>query len=315
MRITGQVLVLDAADLATESAFWAVLLGGTVAAREDWHSVVVGGAVAMGVQLAPGHQAPSWPDGPAQQVHLDLYVEDITAAHDQVTAAGARLLRTVDDAAADNGFRVYADPAGHPFCLCWGPPPMGEMPAAPLCHRSSTDGQTPPASDGVVLEVVDPTGDRTREVLRTSMDDVASRHHRRPATGAEVDAALADDPADDLVLPSGLLVVATDADGITLACAGLRLLPGGVGEVVKVFVAPSGRARGLGRRLVEEVERLAAAHGRTRVRLEARADLVEARRLYARLGYAEVAPFNDGPYADHWLAKDITSTQDPPASR
>lgn len=75
--------------------------------------------------------------------------------------------------------------------------------------------------------------------------------------------------------------------------------------MVKVYVSPDGRGRGLGPRLVEEVERHAADHGCTTVRLDTRSDLVEARRLYARLGYVEVDPFNAGPYADHWLAKDL----------
>ena len=135
MRITGQVIVLDAADLAVESGFWAALLSGTVAAREDWHSMIVDGAIALGVQLDPDHQAPHWPDGSPQQVHLDLYVADITAAHPEVIAAGVRLLRAVDDADEHGGFRVYADPAGHPFCLCWGPPPLGTSPAAPMGRR------------------------------------------------------------------------------------------------------------------------------------------------------------------------------------
>lgn len=317
MQITGQVLVFDAVDLGVESAFWAELLGGTVAVREDWHSVLVGGAVALGVQLAPGHQAPDRPGGLAQQVHLDLYVEDIAAAHEQVLAAGGRLLRAVDDADVGGGFRVYADPAGHPFCLCWGQPPMGEAVAATLRHRSPAGAKQPSASEGATLEVVDPASDRARAVVRAYMVDVATRYYRRPSTGAEVDAALAEDPADGLLLPDGLLVVATDAGGASLGCAGLRLLPdevGEVGEVVKVYVTPSGRGRGLGRRLVEEVERLAAAHGRTRVLLDTRADLVEARRLYARLGYAEVAPFNHAPsYIEHWLAKDLTASKEPPA--
>jgi hypothetical protein len=41
--------------------------------------------------------------------------------------------------------------------------------------------------------------------------------------------------------------------------------------------------------------------------------LVEARRLYARHGYQEVAPFNDSPYAEHWFAKSVSP--DPPAER
>jgi hypothetical protein len=57
---------------------------------------------------------------PPQQIHLDLHVRDVAAAHDEVMRLGARLLQATDELTADAGFRVYADPAGHPFCLCWG---------------------------------------------------------------------------------------------------------------------------------------------------------------------------------------------------
>lgn len=308
MRIAGQVLVLDAADLTAESTFWAGLLSGTVATRADWHSVIVDGAVAVGVQLAPDHQAPAWLGG-AQQVHLDLYVDDIAGAHAHATAAGARLLQVGDDSGEQGGFHVYADPAGHPFCLCWGPPPLGELAATHLGHR--VPEQEAAGGDMVRLQVVDPGEDRARAVVRAHMADIASRYYARPATSGEVDAALAADPADDLALPRGLLVVATDADGAVLGCAGLRLLPDALGEIKKVYVTPAARGRGLGRRLVEEIEGLAALHGRATVRLDTRADLTEARRLYARLRYAEVAPFNAGPYADHWLAKDLPTRQRP----
>jgi catechol 2,3-dioxygenase-like lactoylglutathione lyase family enzyme len=120
MKITRQVIVFDAADLAAESAFWAGLLGGTVYADDDWHSVTVDGESQIGVQLAPNHVAPDWPHGTPQQIHLDLWVDDLEAAHDQVISLGARLLKPADDRAAAEGFQVYADPAGHPFCLCWG---------------------------------------------------------------------------------------------------------------------------------------------------------------------------------------------------
>ena len=164
--------------------------------------------------------------------------------------------------------------------------------------------------DDVCLQVLGPHDERARAVLRAAMADLASRYYGRAATDAEVEAALVGESGDDLAPPDGLLVVATDAGGATLGCAGLRLLPGPLGEVTKVYVAPAGRGRGLGQRLVEEVERLAAACGRTRVRLDTRTDLVEARRLYARLGYDEVAPFNTGPYAEHWYAKDLPPLHD-----
>lgn len=121
MKTTRQIVVFDAADLAAESGFWARLLGGSVDAEDDWHSVRVDGEWQIGVQLAPNHVAPDWPDGsPEQQIHLDLHVENVRAAHEEAVAAGARLLRPAEDLDAAEGFQVYADPAGHPFCLCWG---------------------------------------------------------------------------------------------------------------------------------------------------------------------------------------------------
>ena len=119
MRIKRQVVVFDAADLTAESSFWAQLLGGKVVADDDWHSVLVDGEWRLGVQLAPDHVQPEWPDGTPQQIHLDLHVDDIRAAHDEAMAHGARLLKPADDLDAVEGFQVYADPAGHPFCLCW----------------------------------------------------------------------------------------------------------------------------------------------------------------------------------------------------
>ena len=122
MKINRHVIVFDAADLAAESAFWAGLLGGTVVADDDWHSVVVDGEWRLGIQLAPNHVPPEWPDGAQQQqVHLDLHVDDLQAAHEKAIALGARLLklasRPADNPEGDEMFAVYADPAGHPFCL------------------------------------------------------------------------------------------------------------------------------------------------------------------------------------------------------
>jgi len=117
MKISRTIVVLDAADLNTESTFWAGLLGGTVSADDDWHSVLVDGEWRLGIQLAPNHVPPDWPDGTPQQIHLDLWVDDLGAAHEE---AVSRLLKPADDLEAAEGFQVYADPAGHPFCLCWG---------------------------------------------------------------------------------------------------------------------------------------------------------------------------------------------------
>jgi hypothetical protein len=118
-----QVVVFDAADLDTESAFWAGMLDGHVFPDEAFHCVIdAGGQWRVGVQLAPDHVPPDWPDGNPQQVHLDLHVEDPRAAHEEAIALGARLLQPAPDLDSDEGHQVYADPAGHPFCIGWGHP-------------------------------------------------------------------------------------------------------------------------------------------------------------------------------------------------
>lgn len=117
MEITRKTIVFDAADMEAESAFWSALLDGTVKRDDDWHSIEVNGVNEVAVQLAPGHVPPQWPNGsPPQQIHLDLFVEDIDAAHEEAVGLGARLLQWDPEG---DGFNVYADPAGHPFCLCW----------------------------------------------------------------------------------------------------------------------------------------------------------------------------------------------------
>lgn len=62
MKIVRQITVFDAADIAAESAFWAGLLGGEVYEDDDFHGVIVDGKWRFGVQLAPNHVPPRWPN-------------------------------------------------------------------------------------------------------------------------------------------------------------------------------------------------------------------------------------------------------------
>jgi hypothetical protein len=122
MEISRTIIVLDAADLDEVSSFWARLLGGTVDSEDDWHTVRVDGEARLGIQLASDHVPPQWPTEsgrPQQQIHLDLFVADPPVAHEHALAVGARLVQPAD-LSAEAGFEVYTDPAGHPFCLCWG---------------------------------------------------------------------------------------------------------------------------------------------------------------------------------------------------
>jgi len=116
VKIKHRMIVFDAADLDAESAFWAELLGGTAQGDDRWRNIWIDGEWQLGVQLAPDQVPPEWPLGVSQQIHLDFYVDDFEAAHEQVIGLGARLLKAADDQGA--GVQVYADPAGHPFCLC-----------------------------------------------------------------------------------------------------------------------------------------------------------------------------------------------------
>ncbi|MGW4489583.1 GNAT family N-acetyltransferase [Amycolatopsis sp. NPDC004368] len=144
-----------------------------------------------------------------------------------------------------------------------------------------------------------------RAILREYLTDVASRYWGRPATEAEVDQALADEPGTDLVAPTGAFLVARLPDGTVAGCAGTRVVRPGLNELTKVYVRPEHRGRGGGARLVAAAEDAVRSLGAEVLRLDTRHDLVEARALYARIGYTEVEPFNDDKYAEHWFSKTL----------
>ncbi|WP_329100369.1 GNAT family N-acetyltransferase [Micromonospora sp. NBC_01699] len=162
----------------------------------------------------------------------------------------------------------------------------------------------PQSPTTVSIARTSPEADDARRILRAYYHDIVGRYHGREATTAEVDSVLVEEPSDDLTPPGGLFWVVTDG-AVAVGCAGLRLLSAGVGEVTRVFVAAAARRRGIGSLLLTEVETAARDRGLSRLRLDTRHDLVEARRLYNRHGYAEVEPFNDSPYAAHWFVKPL----------
>lgn len=113
-----ETVVLDTRDPAALARFYAELLGARIT-REDehWVSIVDDAGHRVSFQTSPKHEAPRFPDpAGAQQSHLDIRVDDVDLAEKAVLDLGAT---RVPDAHEDNTFRVFRDPAGHPFCLVW----------------------------------------------------------------------------------------------------------------------------------------------------------------------------------------------------
>jgi GNAT superfamily N-acetyltransferase len=139
-------------------------------------------------------------------------------------------------------------------------------------------------------------------VLRSYFTDIVGRYYGREATAAEVDTALADEPGGALEPPTGVFLLARQ-DGVVGGCVGVLVAGPGIGLLTKVFVLAHARRQGVAARMLEAAEDAARGMGLGVMRLEVRADLVEARALYARSGYKEVEPFSDDIYADYWFEK------------
>lgn len=146
------------------------------------------------------------------------------------------------------------------------------------------------------------TGPEAGHIIRAYVTDVAGRYYGRPATRTEVDAELAADPSDDLAPPYGRFWLAY-AGGAAVGCVAIRLIEPGTAELKRMYVRPEARGSGCGAALVAAAERGAVELGARRIRLDTRHDLVEARRLYVRSGYAEIPAYNDSRWAQRWYEK------------
>lgn len=108
--------------------------------------------------------------------------------------------------------------------------------------------------------------------------------------------------ASEMMPLKGWFVMAR-IDGEPAGCGVLKRLEEGVGEIKRVWVAPSARGLGVASRLMEKLESLALEAGLPTVRLDTNRALSEAQAMYRKLGYHEIARYNDNPYANHWFEK------------
>lgn len=140
--------------------------------------------------------------------------------------------------------------------------------------------------------------------------EMISRYWGRPANDAEIDAYERDEQNHDVPV---FLVVSRN--GEEAGCLGMRFLADGAGELTRMFVRVSFRGQGAASVLLEAMEAEAIRHGVTTLRLDTRGDLVEARSLYTKHGFAEIDRYNNAEYADHWFEKRLKRlTSSPPVA-
>lgn len=109
-------VVLDCPDASALATFYSAVLGWTVSVNEGWADIRPDdGNNCISFQQVENYRAPEWPgQSLPQQMHLDLMVRDLDAAEAAVLELGARK----SEVQPGTTFRVFLDPAGHPFCLC-----------------------------------------------------------------------------------------------------------------------------------------------------------------------------------------------------
>ena len=111
------LVALDCRDPRGLAAFYQLLAGGEIdaeGATDDWVTLNTSTGAHIGFQRDPIHQPPIWPDGTSQQAHLDFDVADLDEGEAAVVAIGA-VKAAIQP--APSRWRVFLDPAGHPFCL------------------------------------------------------------------------------------------------------------------------------------------------------------------------------------------------------
>jgi predicted enzyme related to lactoylglutathione lyase len=108
-------IVIDCPDPGALATFYGAMLDWKVEISPDWADVRADYGQCISFQQVKGYIPPRWPAQEVpQQMHLDVVVDDLDAAEAAVLDLGA----TKHEHQPGTSFRVFLDPAGHPFCLC-----------------------------------------------------------------------------------------------------------------------------------------------------------------------------------------------------
>ncbi|WP_078883914.1 GNAT family N-acetyltransferase [Streptomyces sp. NRRL S-340] len=189
------------------------------------------------------------------------------------------------------------------------PPPSHAPTSAPLAGPASAPAPAGGAGSASWTVAPEPYDSPVALALwRAYYTEVSDRwyllHEGRRTGAAELEREIAAHTGSELAPPTGQLLVARYG-GRPAGTAGVRLLDAATAELTRVFLRAEARGRGGAALLVTAAEDAARALGARRMILDTRGDLVEARALYARLGYTENARHNDDPYAEHWFSKPL----------
>ena len=149
----------------------------------------------------------------------------------------------------------------------------------------------------VDIEAVDPDHAHARFCMLAYFSELDHRF----GSGFDPKSSIPAD-ADDLRPPAGTFLVATLHEE-PVGCGALKFHGDGPTELKRMWVSPAVRGLGVGRRLLEQLERRTLEHGSRVIHLETNKTLTEAVAMYRSYGYREVDAFNDEPYADHWFEK------------
>lgn len=145
--------------------------------------------------------------------------------------------------------------------------------------------------------------DAEHEDARYCLAEYVAELNRRSERGFDPTAGVTALP-HEVRPPAGQFLVAY-LHGTPIGCGAVKHRAGAPTEIKRMWLAPSARGLGLGRRLLDELERCAAAGGAGVARIETSGVLGEALQLYRSAGWVEVPAFNDEPFADHWFEKTL----------
>jgi GNAT superfamily N-acetyltransferase len=159
----------------------------------------------------------------------------------------------------------------------------------------------------VDIRPVPPQSPDARRLLAEYLDDLQRRIGDGWARAGYVDAT-----PDELLPPAGALLVGYE-DGEAVACGAMHVIAPGIAELKRMFVAPRFRGRGLGRALLDALERTSVELGCDVARLDSTEPLVEAVALYRSAGYVEIGDYNQNPNATTWMERRLR--QPPGAGR